>query len=98
MSISLRQAEHFELTLGHMFDVLTTLDETVRQLKLRGNASVASRGDLEYLQQQLGSIWGHLNTIRNYELPAIAKAGGSDDHANGDAQECADSAAQVSAR
>jgi hypothetical protein len=52
-----------ELLVGHLSDLLEPAQQLMSELRLRANASHASRSDLEFLIQQHGAIWQHLVII-----------------------------------
>lgn len=54
-----------ELVVGALADLLAPARSLTTQLKLRANASAATRSDLDHLIELAGSIWERQDAIRS---------------------------------
>jgi hypothetical protein len=61
-----------ELLVGHLSDLLSPARELTGALRLKANASVTTRGQLDHLIGLSGSIWERLGAIRE-EIAGMAR-------------------------
>jgi hypothetical protein len=53
-------ADILEMLVGHLSDLLSPARDLITQLRLKSNASVTTRGELEHLNDGAGSNWERL--------------------------------------
>jgi hypothetical protein len=63
-----------EMLIGHLSDMLSPAKALVRELRLQSNASVTTRGKLDHLNDLVGSLWEHFQTIEQ-EVKTIKALG-----------------------